>query len=57
MRTVLTSLATLLVAAAPGRSQDATLWSNRVAGNVDGSWVLTIPTGSSDYLSVDMRRP
>src|SRR5262245_15141020 len=52
MRNVLTILFMVLVAEIDGRAQDSTLWSSRVAGDIDGGWVVTSPTGSADYLSV-----
>src|SRR5262245_22697164 len=52
MRTVLSSSFLVLAAAVIGKAQDSTLWSSRVSGPIDGGWVVTIPTGSSDYLSV-----
>lgn len=52
MRMAFFSLATLAVAAIPAfaaDSADSNIWSGTKGGVIDSGWVVTFPTGSSDY--------
>ena len=52
MRKALLSFAALAIAAAgaSAQSENSTIWSNQ-ASAIDSGWVVTFPTGSSDYFS------
>lgn len=52
MRRAFLSLATFAVAALPalaGGNSDSTIWSTCTGSVTDSGWVVTFPTGSSDY--------
>src|SRR5262245_54220271 len=54
MRKLLLTLTALVLVAtnASAQLEQATIWSNRVPGDLDSAWVVTSPTGSSDYFTV-----